>query len=39
DLGVSFFPLIRIDVPTYDPNELPEELAKIPAIKPGSRTA
>jgi orotate phosphoribosyltransferase len=39
DLGVPFIPLIRIDVPTYDPNNLPEELAKIPAIKPGSRAA
>jgi orotate phosphoribosyltransferase len=37
DLGVPFIPLIRIDVPTYDANNLPEELAKIPAIKPGSR--
>ncbi|MEP7316079.1 MAG: orotate phosphoribosyltransferase [Sphingomicrobium sp.] len=37
DLGVPFFPLIRIDVPTYDPNDLPPELAAIPAIKPGSR--
>ena len=39
DLGVPFHPLIRIDVPTYDANDLPEELAKIPAIKPGSRVA
>jgi orotate phosphoribosyltransferase len=39
DLGVPFIPLIRIDVPTYDANDLPEELAKIPAVKPGSRVA
>ncbi len=39
DLGVPFFPLIRIDVPTYDPDNLPPELAAIPAIKPGSRAA
>jgi len=39
DLGVPFYPLIRIDVPTYDPNDVPEELAKIPAVKPGSRAA
>jgi orotate phosphoribosyltransferase len=39
DLGVPFHPLIRIDVPTYDANDLPEELAKIPAVKPGSRAA
>src|SRR5688500_606361 len=39
ELGVPFFPLIRIDVPTYDANDLPDELAKIPAVKPGSRAA
>ena len=37
DLGVPFFPLIRLEVPTYSPDELPPELAAIPAIKPGSR--
>jgi orotate phosphoribosyltransferase len=37
DLGVPFFPLIRIDVPTYDAGALPPELRSIPAIKPGSR--
>ena len=39
DLGVPFFPLIRLDVPTYTANALPAELAAIPAIKPGSRAA
>jgi orotate phosphoribosyltransferase len=39
DLGVSFTPLIRIDVPTYSADDLPPELAVIPAIKPGSRAA
>lgn len=39
DLGVPFFPLIRLDVPTYDADALPPELAAIPAIKPGSRAA
>jgi orotate phosphoribosyltransferase len=39
DLGVSFFPLVRIDVPTYAADALPPELAAIPAIKPGSRAA
>ena len=38
-LGVPFTPLIRIDVPTYAADELPPELAAIPAIKPGSRAA
>ena len=37
DLGVPFFPLIRLEVPTYNPDALPPELAAIPAIKPGSR--
>jgi orotate phosphoribosyltransferase len=39
DLGVPFVPLIRIDVPTYAADDLPAELAAIPAIKPGSRAA
>ncbi|MES3100196.1 orotate phosphoribosyltransferase [Sphingomonas faeni] len=39
DLGVPFFPLIRLDVPTYPADALPRELATIPAIKPGSRAA
>jgi orotate phosphoribosyltransferase len=39
DLGVPFYPLIRIDVPTYEANALPPELACIPAVKPGSRKA
>jgi orotate phosphoribosyltransferase len=37
DLGVPFYPLIRIDVPTYRADAVPPELAAIPAIKPGSR--
>ncbi len=39
DLGVPYVPLIRIDVPTYSAEDLPAELAEIPAIKPGSRAA
>jgi len=39
DLGVPFYPLIRIDVPTYSAEDLPPELAAIPAVKPGSRAA
>ncbi len=39
DLGVPFVPLIRIDVPTYAADDLPESLAAIPAVKPGSRAA
>ena len=39
DLGIPFFPLIRIDVPTYEADALPPELESIPAMKPGSRAA
>src|SRR3954468_1898257 len=39
DLGVPFIPLIRIDVPTYEADAVPAELAAIPAVKPGSRAA
>ena len=39
DLGVPFYPLIRLDVPSYDADSLPPELQAIPAIKPGSRGA
>ena len=39
DLGVPFFPLIRIDVPTYAADAVPPELAAIPAVRPGSRAA
>jgi orotate phosphoribosyltransferase len=39
DLGVPFVPLIRIDVPTYEADAVPNDLAAIPAIKPGSRAA
>ncbi|MFA5964839.1 MAG: orotate phosphoribosyltransferase [Sphingomonas sp.] len=39
DLGVPFFPLLRLDVPTYAADALPPELAAIPPVKPGSRAA
>jgi len=39
NLGVPFTPLIRIDVPTYEAESVPPDLAAIPAIKPGSRAA
>jgi orotate phosphoribosyltransferase len=39
DLGVPYTPLIRIDVPTYEADSLPPDLASIPAMKPGSRAA
>lgn len=37
DLGVPFYPLIRLAVPSYPADELPPELAAIPPVKPGSR--
>jgi orotate phosphoribosyltransferase len=37
DLGVPFFPLIQLAVPSYQVDALPPALAAIPAIKPGSR--
>jgi orotate phosphoribosyltransferase len=37
DLGVPFVPLVALKVPAYKEEELPPELAKIPAVKPGSR--
>jgi orotate phosphoribosyltransferase len=37
DLGVPFYPLIAINFPTYAADELPPELAAVPAVKPGSR--
>jgi orotate phosphoribosyltransferase len=37
DLGVKLVPLVRLDIPNYEPDRLPPELAAIPAIKPGSR--
>jgi orotate phosphoribosyltransferase len=38
DLGVPFYPLIRLAVPSYAAEELPPELATIAPSKPGSRT-
>ena len=37
ELGVPLFSLMSLDIPTYKPDEIPADLAKIPAIKPGSR--
>jgi len=37
NLGVPFFPLVSLNFPVYDPDDLPPELAAIPAMKPGSR--
>ncbi|MFD1786048.1 orotate phosphoribosyltransferase [Sphingomonas floccifaciens] len=37
EFDVPFYPLIRLDVPSYAADALPPELAAIPAVKPGSR--
>lgn len=37
DLGVPFYPLIRLDVPSYEADKIPADLGRIPAVKPGSR--
>ena len=37
DLGVPFYPLVALNFPTYAADEVPAELAAIPASKPGSR--
>ena len=37
DIGVSCIALATLDIPTYGADALPPELAKIPAVKPGSR--
>lgn len=37
DVGVPLIALAELFVPTYKPDALPEELAAIPAVKPGSR--
>jgi orotate phosphoribosyltransferase len=37
DLGVPLFALCGFKVPAYREDELPPELQKIPAVKPGSR--
>jgi orotate phosphoribosyltransferase len=37
DLGVPFHALATINFPTYAEDEVPPELAALPAVKPGSR--
>ncbi len=35
--GLKLVSLAAVDFPDYDANDLPPELARLPAIKPGSR--
>ena len=37
DIGVPLYALVGMKVPAYEPDQLPPELAAMPAIKPGSR--
>lgn len=37
DFGLPLFSLIALNVETYDPENLPPDLAAIPAVKPGSK--
>jgi len=37
DFGCSFVNLVEMNVETFPPDNLPPDLAKLPAVKPGSR--
>jgi orotate phosphoribosyltransferase len=37
DFGAPFHSLVKMDVETFPPDQLPPDLAKTPAIKPGSK--
>lgn len=37
DVGVPLVSLAGLEIPSYSPEELPPELERLPAIKPGSR--
>ncbi|MBP0438950.1 orotate phosphoribosyltransferase [Tianweitania sediminis] len=39
DVGVPLVSLAQYEVPAYPPDLMPAELAKIPPVKPGSRSA
>lgn len=39
DVGVPLIALAEYEVPAYPADQLPPELAKIPAVKPGSRNS
>ena len=36
-LTLPLISLLKLDIPTYKPDALPEELKAVPAVKPGSR--
>jgi orotate phosphoribosyltransferase len=37
DVDVPLYSLLRLNVETFEPDKLPPDLAKIPAVKPGSK--
>lgn len=37
EIGVPRVSLATLDIPAYEPDKLPPELAKLPPVKPGSR--
>lgn len=37
DVGVPTFSLLQVKVETFEPDDLPEDLRAIPAVKPGSK--
>jgi orotate phosphoribosyltransferase len=38
DLGAPLVSLVQLDIPAYPPEQIPPELAALPAVKPGSRS-
>ena len=38
DLGAPLVSLVQLDLPSFPPDQIPPELARIPATKPGSRS-
>jgi orotate phosphoribosyltransferase len=38
ELGVPLVALATVDFPAYPADQLPDDLAALPAVKPGSRT-
>ena len=37
DLGVPMFSVLALNVETFEPDKLPPDLARVPAVKPGSK--
>lgn len=37
EIGVPLISLAKLDIPTYPPDDIPQALQSLPAVKPGSR--